>query len=170
MSETDASQNEGQEPKPATAQKTTETTSTTGIKVFDADYVKELRSENAARRNEVNELKSRIEDFESANASELEKAQSKAAKKEQEAQEALSKLLRHEVADEKQVPVKARKYLTGSTREELEANADELIADFKGSEQTPDFDGGAREPAPEPKSPEQQHNDVVLGLIGIPTD
>jgi hypothetical protein len=55
--------------------------------------------------------------------------------------------------------------LKGTTREELEASADKILSLVKKpdtSDTKPDFDGGAREPAPDPETPEQAHNKEVL--------
>jgi transcriptional regulator len=112
----------------------------------------------------------RLDELEQANASEIEKAQAKATKAEQAKAEAEAKLTRYEVAAEKQIPAEAMDLLTGSTREELEAKADKLLELVKSrtdSNEEPDFDGGAREPAPDPKTPEAAHNESVLALLGL---
>jgi hypothetical protein len=54
--------------------------------------------------------------------------------------------------------------LTATTREDLEAQADLILENAKPA--TPEFDGGARETAPTPKSPEQDHNDLAVQLFG----
>lgn len=139
-------------------------------KTFDAEYVKTLRGENAQWRIKAQQADERAQELEDAQKSELEKAQTKASRLEQKAGEAEAKLLRFEVAAQKQVPADMLDLLAGSTREELEARADRLLelVKAKGSG-TPEFDGGAREPAPEPKTPEQAHNDLlVAGLFGAP--
>jgi|GEM_PF-1631516 len=59
--------------------------------------------------------------------SEEEKRAARERELEQRATAAEHRALRSEVADEKKVPVEARKFLTGSTKEELEASADELL-------------------------------------------
>ena len=135
---------------------------------FPREYVEQLRSEAAAQRTARQEAEKKVEEFENANATELEKAQSKASKAEQKAAEAESKLLRFTVAAEKEVPADAVAFLQGNTREELEASADKLLTLVKssnGNDKT-DFDGGAREPAPESKTPEQAHNDLIMQMIG----
>jgi len=81
--------------------------------------------------------------------------------------DAKAALLRYEVAAEKQVPADALDLLVGSTREELEAKADRLLSFVKTPEAAPpEFDGGPREPAPEPKTPEQAHNELAAALFG----
>jgi hypothetical protein len=41
----------------------------------------------------------------------------------------------------------------------------EEVGDVPEPEQFPDFDGGAREPAPLPANPVGEHNDFVLGVV-----
>ena len=135
---------------------------------FPREYVEQLRSEAAAQRTARQEAEKKVEEFENANASELEKAQSKASKAEQKAATAEAALLKFTIAAEKEVPADAVALLQGDTREELEASADKLLTLVKnpnGNDKT-DFDGGAREPAPERKTPEEAHNDLIPKMIG----
>lgn len=68
----------------------------------------------------------KLDQLEQANKSEVERAAAKTAEAERRAADAEAKALRLEVAAEK--GVKAR-WLSGTTREELEAAADEYLAD-----------------------------------------
>jgi hypothetical protein len=161
----------GQEPTPAHADPKPGD-SKPEPRVFDEAYVAEIRREAAKYRTEAQEAKGKLTEREEAEQSDLEKAQSKATKAEQAKAEAESKLLRFEVAAEKKVPAEAVDLLVGTTREELEAKADKLLSLAKKPDDTdtePDFNGGAREPAKDPKTPEEQHNDLLLGLFGRPT-
>jgi hypothetical protein len=136
-------------------------------KAFDADYVKSLRSENAQWRIKAQQAEERAQEFEDSQKTELEKAQSKAAKLEQAAKDYESKLLRLEVATEKGLPKELIPRLQGSTPEELAADADELLALVKSrteNETPPDFDGGVREPA-ESTDPAVAHNRKIAELI-----
>jgi hypothetical protein len=135
-------------------------------KTFDESHVKQLRAENARWRKEAQEAKAKAEEYENANASEIEKANKRAERAEQEAAANRAALTRYEVANEKQVPPEAVDLLTGTTREELEAQADKILTFAKASAPVPEFDGGAREPAPEPKTPDQEHNDLAVALFG----
>lgn len=110
----------------------------------------------------------KLDEIEAANASELEKAQKSAEKAQSEAQEAATKLLRYEVAQEKEVPAKLVPLLTATSKEELEAQADLLLENVKPV--SPSFDGGSREPAEEPLTPEQEHNKLFLQALGITRD
>jgi hypothetical protein len=146
---------EGQEPKG-------ETPKPSGFDALPPETqaeIKKLRAEAAAARV-------RLQEHEDAQKSELEKAQTKAQRAEQKAQEAEAKLLRHEVAAEKNLPAKLASFLSGS-REEMEAQAAVLLEEAKPA--APDFDGGTREPAPPPKTPEQRANEVALRALGINT-
>lgn len=106
----------------------------------------------------------RLDELEQQNQSELEKAQTKVQKAEQRAVDAEARLLRFEVAQEKEVPAKLVPLLTASDRDGLESQADLILENAK-TEPTPDFDGGPRDPAPEPKTPEQSHDSFVGALL-----
>jgi leucyl-tRNA synthetase len=136
-------------------------------KVFDADYVKQLRAENAKWRVEAQQAREKAEEYEEAQKSEIEKAQSKAEKEAARAADAQAKLLRYEVAQEKSVPAELIPLLSGSDREALEAQADLIVSNVAGkTEPTPEFDGGAREPAPD-SDPAAAHDQNILGLLGL---
>ena len=65
--------------------------------------------------------------------------------------------------------MEAATFLTGSSREELELRAEELaklLAD-KGRPVSAGFDGGARQPVPETRTPEEAHNDLLLKSLGL---
>jgi NADPH-dependent glutamate synthase beta subunit-like oxidoreductase len=135
-------------------------------KTFDAAYVQQLRAENARHRKEAQEARAKAEELEARDQSEVEKLTTQKTKLERERDDAKSALLRYEVAAEKQIPPDAVDLLVGNTREELEAKADKILTFAKQSAPTPEFDGGAREPAPEPTTPEQAHNELAVQLFG----
>lgn len=141
----------------------TGTSNPAGAQTFDLAYVKELRSEAAKHRKEAVEAKAKAEEYEDAQKSELERANSKLEKAEKARLDAEIKLLRYEVAAAKSIPPKMVPLLSGSTQAELEQQAD-LILEAAPSA---GFDGGAREPALEPKTPEQAHNETLLGVLGV---
>jgi hypothetical protein len=134
-------------------------------KTFDETYVKQLRAEAAASRKARHDLEAKIAEFEERDKSEMEKLSGKITKSEQRAAEAEAKLLRFEVAQERDVPAKLVPLLTGKTREELEAQAALILENSKPAD--PDFDGGPREPAGPPKTVEEEHNDFVAQLLGV---
>lgn len=136
-------------------------------KVFDEGYVKKLRSEAARYRTEAAEAKAKAQEYEDAQKSELEKAQDRLTQTETAKAEAEAKLLRYEVAAEKNVPGHLLDLLVGGSKEELEQKADLILENVKPAEAPQaTFDGGPRVPAPEPKTPEQAHNELVIGLLG----
>lgn len=168
--EAEATPAEGQEPKaPESKPADTQPSANGEPQTFDADYVKTLRAEAARHRKEAQEAKAKATEYEERDKSELEKLTGKLTKAEERAQAAENTLLRFQVAAEKQLPKELIPRLRGDTQEELEADAAELLELVKSRTETgktPDFDGGAREPAPEPKSPEEEHNDFALKLLG----
>lgn len=104
------------------------------------EKIRKANSEAAALRRRLKELEplaAKAKELEDANKTELEKLTERAAAAEHRAQEATLAALRLEVALDKapegmslaQVR-KLAKRLSGSTREELEADAEELFADF----------------------------------------
>ena len=162
MAEQDSTPQEGEKPE-ATSEVSPEPTSQG--KTFDEPYVKQLRSENAAARKARQELEAKLAEYEERDKSEMEKLTGKITKAEQRAAEAEAELLRYVVAQEKEVPAKLVPLLTASSREDLEAQA-ALILENAQTPPPPEFDGGAREPAPQPKTPEQEHNEFITALLG----
>ena len=128
---------------------------------FDAAYVKKLRDEAASYRTKVRELEplaKKAQELEEAGRSDLEKLTARAEKAEREHAETVAKALRLEVAFEKGLTPAQAKRLVGASREELEADADEILRDFPALK--PDgrpkgnADLGGREKAP-PANPHQ---------------
>ena len=143
-------------------------------KTFTQDQVNDLIAKEKGKfqskyadYDDLRAAASELEKIKEANASELEIAQGKATKAEKERDEAKARLLRFEVAKEMEVPADAIDFLTGSTKEELEASATKLLELVKKPEPQPDFDGGVRETPAEPESPEEQHNRTLLAMLGI---
>ena len=113
----------------------------------DAEKWKALSRKNEARAEENADKAKRFDDLEEQNRTDLEKvtARAEAAEKVLADQKAASDRtkLRDEVAkekkfDERKVPASA---LRGSTREELEAHADELLALLPAPAAAPSADG-----------------------------
>jgi len=80
---------------------------------------------------------SKFDEAEQANKSELEKERERAEKAEERATKAEQATLRADVAAAKGLTAGQAKRLVGSTREELEADADEILADFAPKKTTP---------------------------------
>lgn len=115
--------------------------------------------------NELKKAAAKLEEIEAANATELEKAQKKAADLEAQLAETSAAALRQKVAMEKELPAKLVPFLTATDEEGLIEQADTLLENLKP--ETPDFDGGPREQAPEPLSPEEEHNRTFLAALGL---
>lgn len=98
----------------------------------------------AKANKEAETWRKKVKEYEDASKSDLEKAQSKAAEAEYRAQEAETRYLRLEVASEKGLTAAQARRLQGSTREELEKDADELLKEFGGGEK------GTKPPARKP--------------------
>lgn len=132
------------------------------------DLIAKEKGKIQSKYADYGELKSaaaKLTEIEEASASELEKAQKKAAQTEKELAETRASLLRHEVIVEKEVPAKLVPLLTATDRDGLEQQADLILENSKP--ETPDFDGGAREPTPDPVTPEEAHNATFLEALGL---
>lgn len=127
-------------------------------KTFDAEYVANLRKEAARYRTEAKanaEAAKELEEVKRQNLSELERAQQDAA----EARKAYADLqmenLRQSVALDKKLPTELVGRLMGATREEMEQDADALLALVGAPRQMqPDYSQGAQTAAP--TTPEQE--------------
>lgn len=161
---------QGQEPTPESGQEPQqEAEETLDVERAKAKIAKANKEAEGLRRR-LHEAEQKVSEFEDRDKSELEKLTDQLQAEQKRAQEAQARLLRFEVATEKKVPTEAIDLLSGSTKEELEAQADRILSIAKQeSAPAPSFDGGARDPAPEPKTPEQAHNDFLLQLAGKTT-
>lgn len=83
-----------------------------------------------ARLKELEPLAAKAKELEDAGRSELEKLTARAETAERECGEHQAKALRLEVAFEKGLTPAQAKRLVGGSREELEADADEILRDF----------------------------------------
>ena len=125
-----------------------------------------FKSRAKEAEKQAKELAAQLEARDEAEKSELEKAQGKLSKAEKAAAEATAKLLRFEVANDLEVPAKLVPLLTARDREGLEMQANLILENAKTAP-APNFDGGAREAAPEPVEPGKAHNALLLQLAGI---
>ncbi len=114
---------------------TTPPTGTDGAEEFQAPATKEeldkLIAAELAKFADYDELKDKAAKFdeaEQASKTELQRAQEAAQAAEKRAQEAEARAFRAEVAEAKGVPASV---LRGTTKEELEAHADEVLAALK---------------------------------------
>mgnify|MGYP001142527256 CR=1 FL=1 len=96
---------------------------------------KRLARENEKRAKANADAAKRLQEIEDSKKSDLEKLTEAQAAAERRATEAEQRALRLEVAAEKGLTPAQAKRLVGSTREELEADADELLDTFRPSEE-----------------------------------
>jgi chromosome segregation ATPase len=108
---------------------------------FDEDRAKakiaKANSEAANLRRRLKELEplaAKAKELEDASKTETQKAQEALTTAQQRAADAESRLMRLEVAVAKGLTPAQAKRLVGSTKEELEADADELLASFKSDD------------------------------------
>ena len=132
------------EPTPAPEPSATDALGDAGKKALDAE-----RREKRAAEKRAADLETRLKEFEDRDKSEAQKLAERAEAAERRLAEVEAQSLRLEVAAEKGLtPAQARRLL-GSTREELETDADELLASFRQSEpRVPGLDLGPRSTAP----------------------
>lgn len=138
-------------------------------RTYPEAYVRQLRRETAGYRTRLAEVETRLQEIDDHDKTESEKLSKRLTESETRAVQAEGRLIRYEVAAEHGLDMSATNFLTGSTREEIEASAEalaELLKD-KSPGVLSSFDGGAREPAPgEEKSPADAHNDFLLRALG----
>lgn len=102
--------------------------------VAERDARKQAEKDRDAALNRVKELEESAKpDANSDDALEALKAQVAELSRERDelAAEKATAAVRAEVLDAKEIPERLRKWVTGSTKEELEASADEVLADFR---------------------------------------
>lgn len=159
-------------------------------KTFTQDDVDRIVSERVGRERskyaDYNDLKtkaSQLDELQDEKKSELEKLTGKVTSLSDSNKALTTENLRLRVALEKGLigeKAELADRLRGADKEELEADADKLLAlvstpapameSEEGKEEKkdppPSFDGGAREPSPEAKDPEQAHNELIVDLFG----
>lgn len=115
-------------------------------KTFDADYVANLRKEAAKYRTEAKanaDAARKLAELEQKGMSEADKLRAERDDAVRRAQDAETASLRAVVALDKGLPAKLAARLSGASREELEADADELLALLgQGEGMTPDRSQG----------------------------
>jgi hypothetical protein len=134
----------------------------------DGDSIDGLRNARKTGEKRARELETRLRELEDRDKSESEKLASRASESERRAAEAEGQLLRLEVAATRKMSAEDVPLLHGTTREEIEASADQLAAFAKRNEKSaPGFDGGARREQPDAsKKPEEAHAEWLLNALG----
>lgn len=101
---------------------------------------KALDAERKARREAeaaLKDVQAQLKELTDKDKSEADKLRESVATLTKERDDSAAKVLRFEVASAKGLTAAQAKRLSGSTREELEADADELVEMFKGTGSTP---------------------------------
>lgn len=111
------------------------------------DDLAELKAALKKANKEAEESRRKLKEIEDRDKSESEKLTDRLTAAEQRATEAESRALRMEVAAAKGLTAGQAKRLVGTTKEELEADADELLTDFapKGGDTKPPPGGRPKE-------------------------
>lgn len=125
-----------------------------GQKALAAERKRAAMAERTAKtqQKQLDELTAKLQQYEDAKKSDLDKLTDRATAAEATAASATAKLLRYEIAAKKKLPAEWAARLQGSTSEELEADADQLLEALGTQQQrnTPSYDGGVRKPAAAP--------------------
>ena len=126
---------------------------------FDSDYVRKLRRSEAKYRTEAKtnaEAARKLAEIEDANKSEQQRLMERAETAEKSRADLELKLMRVEVAVAKGLPSDLTARLKGTTKEELEADADELLTYVKPAPgKASDALVGARTPPAQSEDVEQ---------------
>lgn len=125
-----------------------------GKKALTEEREARREAERAAtdRQKQLDATLAELQQFRDRDKTEAEKLAERATTAEATAATAQSRLMKYEVAVEKRLPPTLAARLQGSTREELAADADALLADLGKQQQAmaPSFDGGVRTSGPAP--------------------
>lgn len=100
----------------------------------EAEKWKTLSRKNEERAKAAEPAAKKLAEIEEANKTEIEKAQARADAAEKDLATTRIDALRNSVALDKKLTPSQAKRLVGATREELEADADELLADLKNTQ------------------------------------
>jgi len=109
----------------------------------DAGAKKALEAERKARREAekaLRDMQSRLKEIEDKDKSETDKLREQVEQLKSEASTNAAKALRAEIAAERGLTPAQAKRLVGSTREELEADADEILEAFPAGAKAPPSD------------------------------
>ena len=133
------------------------------------DLIARLRAENRDAKREAAALREKakkFDEYEEASKSEQQKANDRAAAAEAKAAEQEKRVWRYEVAAAKGVPAKLAGRLQGDTKEEMEADADDLLATLTASGAGGQQRRTAGNAADEGGAPAGTMNDWIRGRAG----
>lgn len=109
------------------------------------DDVEAMKKALKKANKEAETARKKVKEYEDATKSEQEKLTESLSEAEKRAETASLTALRYEVALDKGIPKSIASRLQGTTREELETDAAELLETITGDKPTPSFDGGAKD-------------------------
>lgn len=133
-----------------------------------ADRLRREREQTAQRYADYDALKAKAAEADSSK-SDLQKLADRVEAAEKRAADAEAKSLRAEVAQAKGLTAAQAKRLSGTSKEELEADADDLLAAFGGKKDTPKDDGDGK-PADEDESKGGEQTDAGASFFGRPRE
>ncbi|MFB7162323.1 hypothetical protein [Streptomyces sp. NPDC056242] len=123
-----------------------------GHKALTAERKARTTAEKQAKsaQRQLEEMQGRLQAFEDRDKTDAQKLTEAKTAAEKDAQDARSKLMRFEIAAAKKLPAEWAARLQGSTKEDLEADAEALLEALGTQQQrnTPSYDGGVRTGAP----------------------
>lgn len=119
------------------------------------------KNETQARKNAAAQEK--LDKLEADKLSEIEKANKRAQEAEERAKRLELNQLRADVAKAKELPAYLASRLQGSTKEELEEDADSLAKELKLGKPTPDLKQGNKGAAPKDDSGKSVMNSFIKG-------
>jgi hypothetical protein len=136
-----------------------------GQKALVAERKARAAAERQAKthQRQLDEMAKRLKEYEDRDKSEADKLAEAKTAAEREAATAKRELMRYRVAAKKKLPAELANRLQGSTEEEMESDADNLLEVFGTQQrQTPSYDGGVRQTA-RPAS----MNDLIRHTAGL---
>jgi len=169
MPETDQQQADAQAPTNDQEGGSTETDEATDWKAKAREWEKRAK-QNMARISELEPKAKQFETLEAASKTDLERAQAQAEALQQELATTQRQALIASVALDKGLPANLARRLQGDTREDLEADADELLAQFGTTSTTrapaPDRSQGSSAKGSSASDPAQQFASIIRSQIG----
>jgi type IV secretory pathway TrbL component len=116
----------------------------------DVEYWKQRARQHEDRAKANADAAKKLAELESANKTEIQRAQDEAAAAKEAAIKSELRAVRAEVAQAAGLTVSQARRLVGETKDELEADAKELVKDLGAGKKPADLKQGARGPSTEP--------------------
>jgi alanyl-tRNA synthetase len=125
-----------------------------GQKALAAERKRAATAERTAKasQKQIDDLSRQLQEFQDRDKTDAQKLTEAKTAAEKTAADAQARLMRYEVAAAKKLPAEWAARLQGSTKEDLEADADALMQALgtQQQRQTPNYDGGVRTSASAP--------------------